>query len=99
MYTPQTTFTGYKIGLNTPHLYIAIPDKYWKGDVVEVDYQGETRTFRKSMVATHRTFNDKFRPGETYTLLYVLWKERTYQPTPTPEPAITQEALLWWCLM
>lgn len=76
MYIPKTTFSGYKIGLSNEYLYIGIPDKYWKGESVAVSFNGKIRYFHPDDVVTSRVFDDKFRPGETYELLYVLWEKK-----------------------
>lgn len=73
-------FTGYKLGLKKPDLYVGVPTKFWSGDTIEVEYKGETRTFKKENVKTKQTFNDKFRPGQTYTLAYVMWEKVSSEP-------------------
>lgn len=86
-YTAKTLFTGYKLGLKNANLYVGIPKKHFEYKThlrlpvesdehcVGVSYAGEFQMFYVGKEETKRTFNDKFRPGKTYTLLYFLWKK------------------------
>jgi hypothetical protein len=73
IYKAKTIFTGYKLGLKTPDIYIGVPTKFWTHDLMTVNYKGENKIFKRSDIVTKQTFNDKFRPGQTYTLAYVMW--------------------------
>lgn len=75
MYEPATSFTGYKIGLKDPSIFIGVPETYWKKEKVNVNYMGKVREYSKKDVVTHRDFNDKFRPGKKYTIHYLLWEK------------------------
>ena len=74
-YHAKTIFTGYKLGFNTPHLYVAIPEKAFKSGVCEVYYKGEYKTFNILRCDAIKEFPDKFRKGKFYKLLYFLWEE------------------------
>lgn len=76
MYKPKTLFTGYKIGKKSADLYVGVPDKYWKGRTVTVQYKNDKRLVMDKDVVTTRTFHDKFRPGKKYELRYVLWEKK-----------------------
>lgn len=76
-YQAKTTFTGYKIGLENPSLYIGVPKKYFKpGRALPVGFDNKTRFYSKKEAKTERTFNDRFEPNKTYTLLYFLWQRK-----------------------
>ena len=74
-YKAKTTFTGYKLGLKNPSLYIGVPSKYFRpGRALPVQFDGKTRYYSVKEKKTERTFNYRFKPNETYTLYYFLWK-------------------------
>ena len=80
MYKAKTTFTGWKLGLENPNLYIGIPVKYFfdnKGHMkfITASYQGVEKTFEPKNSVLDKKFNDRFIPGSTYTLLYFLWEK------------------------
>lgn len=74
-YKAKTIFTGYKLGLKTADIYVAVPVKFWTGNTIDVSYAGVTNTYKKKDIKLTRTFNDKFRPNQDYSLAYVLWKK------------------------
>lgn len=75
-YYAKTLFTGYKLGLKTPDLYVGVPRKKFSGDnPVAVHFAGEMQVMYENDAEAEKTFNDKFRPGEVYTLMYFLWKK------------------------
>jgi len=88
IYEPKTLFTGYKIGLGNQHLYIGVPSKYFQKGIVFVKKNGNLRSFNQKNKATQETFNDKFRPGETYTLYYFLWKRVKEKVNPEEDQQI-----------
>jgi hypothetical protein len=74
-YTAKTLFTGYKLGLKSPSLYVGVPKKYFKPDrSVPVKYGEKLKYVRLKDSVYEQTFNDRFRPGKKYTLTYYLWK-------------------------
>ena len=73
IYKAKTLFTGYKIGLKTPWLYVGVPTKYING-AIAVEHEGKRKLFLKEKSVTKKTFNDRFRPNKTYTLAYFLWE-------------------------
>lgn len=75
-YKARTLFTGFKIGLKNPSLYIGIPTKYFSvSGKVMAGYKGnKVKQFDRVRAVCEQTFNDRFRPGQTYTLAYFLWK-------------------------
>ena len=76
IYKPKTLFTGYKLGLKTPDMYVGVPSKYLdKNGKIRVLYMEELRTFYPHQIVESREFPDKFSDG-TYTLNYYLWKKR-----------------------
>lgn len=76
IYNAKTLFTGYKLGLKNPSLYIAVPKKHFNTTAaLRVNYIGDSRELFMMDVVKERTFNDNFRPGEKYTLCYFLWKK------------------------
>ncbi len=75
-YNAKTLFTGYKIGLKNPSLYVGVPKKYFKRKrTIPVRHDGKTKFLTLGKHQQERTFNDRFRPGETYTLVYFLWEK------------------------
>lgn len=74
MYHAKTTFSGYKIGLANHDRYVGIPSKYWKGGYVAVEHNGKIRMFNEKRIVTEMEQDDKFNPGKTFTLKYVLWE-------------------------
>jgi len=96
MYKPKTLFTGFRIGLHDGNLYVAIPNKYFRNGGVEVEFDGEVRGFNQKDALTERSFNDKFKHGEHYTLYYYFWKKVEPEAKviePEPEPEQKQEKL------
>ena len=75
LYLAKILFTGYKLGLKSPSLYVGIPGKYWKGGFVAVKFGDDRRIFKESQIVTKCAFNDRFQPNQTYELWYVLWKK------------------------
>lgn len=73
-YKTKSKMFGYKIGLNNDNLYIAIPKKYLKKDVVEVECGGEIKLYSLDDTIIEATQKDKYNGGMNYTLCYVLWK-------------------------
>ena len=73
-YNAKTTFSGYRIGLGTPDLYVGVPDTKWTGNEIKVAHGKETKEYIKKDVVKSITFDHRNKPG-TYELLYVLWKE------------------------
>jgi len=90
-YSPKTTFTGYKIGLGTPDLYVGVPTKYFRHGNCFVQYENRTENFSLKEKATEVVFNDRFVPNATYTLAYFLWKKVSKKEV---EPKPIQEELL-----
>jgi hypothetical protein len=75
MYQIKTVFTGYKLGLKNTNLYVGIPSKYFTGPYLAAKCQNQFRLFKADKRIAERTFPDRFRPNETYTLYYFLWKK------------------------
>ena len=74
-YRAKTLFTGYKIGLMNPSLYIGVPKKYfYNHNSIPVEHDGKVKYFHYKEAESEKTFNDRFMPGTIYTLLYFLWK-------------------------
>jgi hypothetical protein len=73
-YKTKSKMFGYKIGLQNDNLYIAIPKKYFIDEVVEVECDGEKKTYSVEDKFLEATQLDKFGKGLTYTLYYFLWK-------------------------
>jgi len=76
IYEAKASFTGYKLGFRTPDIYIAIPNKYWKGGIVTAKFQGEVHSFSdKDIKYKQKNLPDKWKAGATYELWYVRWKK------------------------
>lgn len=73
-YLARTTFSGYKVGLANPSLYVGIPAQYWHDGKVMVSHGGEIRELHEKDVETEKEFDHKHKSG-TYKLRYVMWKE------------------------
>lgn len=73
-YSTKSKLFGYQIGLNNDNLYIAVPKKYFTDEVVEVECDGEKKTYGVEDKVLEATQLDKFGKGMTYTLYYFLWK-------------------------
>lgn len=80
LYEAKTLMTGYRIGLKNPNLYIGVPEKNIKGGGCFAKFQGEVRAFSMDKCVGREKFNDKFKPGGTYTLCYFLWKRVSKGP-------------------
>jgi len=75
IYNAKKLFKGDRIGLNNNDDYVAIPDRHFNtSTAVMVNYAGDQREIFELDVVKKKVFNDKFRPGETYTLYYFLWE-------------------------
>ena len=73
-YVAKSLLTGYRLGLKEANLYVGIPVKYWQGQMIRIRYKNEVKEFCFDQIKHRQEFNDKFIPGATYTLLYVLWR-------------------------
>lgn len=75
MYKPKSLIDGYKVGYGGKML-VAPPEHLFKNNQIEVEFEGEVRTFYKGDALTFRIFPDKFgRIRKTYTLIYFEWHE------------------------
>ena len=76
VYRPKSTVYGYKIGLKNTSRYIGIPVKYFSSGSVQVLFNNRLVNYYSDDVVGKEKFDDKFRPGKTYTLAYVPWEDR-----------------------
>ena len=74
-YLAKSTPPGYKIGMKTPDIFVAIPKHRWTDDTVRVKHGNTVKTFTKKQIVDERTFPDKYGRGE-YTLVYVIWEKK-----------------------
>jgi hypothetical protein len=73
-YKAKTLFTGYKLGLKNPSLYVGVPKKYFTGKLIKVENKDKKKLYDIREKVCEETFNDRFRPGMKYTLVYFLWE-------------------------
>lgn len=73
-YVAKSLLTGYKLGLKEANLYVGIPAKYWQGQMIRIRHKNEVKEFCFDQIVKRESFNDKFVPGATYALVYVLWR-------------------------
>lgn len=74
-YTAKTLFTGYKIGLKSPSLYVGVPTKYFN-HIIRVNFKDKSKVFGSGQIKAKKVFNDRFRPKVTYELAYFLWERK-----------------------
>lgn len=75
-YKPKALVNGYKLGAEFGgKWYVAIPKHLLLRGAVTVQFEEKKKVVVSTTpFVTSRDFNDKFRPGKTYTLQYYLWQ-------------------------
>lgn len=75
IYKVRTLFSGNRIaGLDPAKLYVAVPDRGYKGEVIEVTLNKEKMRIENwESALAYRIMEDKYGRGH-YTLGYFEWK-------------------------